>query len=242
MGVLDRFIDRAPIEAAEAGEELPDAILTIPNLLTLSRPVLAVKARRMFINGERPVTPWVVAMLASDMEGKVGRVLDKHVPNWNIGSSKIGAEGDQYADASAFVIVTDGIIRARRVPLTGKAGAGLVLAQEGYKTVWAGSRALSWFLRTGTKLELDTNSNGKAAVVKKGGAVIAAALANDVDDPLLRQGFGAAGLMFGAAGAKQGEEARRQYDVVFKQMMAQSEIDKDFMWAHAIHPDVLFTE
>ena len=99
--LFDPFIG----EVKEPLVEPSDRILTPANVMTASRPLLALYAAHLLLQPERskiPVTPIVIGMAATDMEGKVARLFDKHYPQWEIGTSKLGTEADQVADTAAI--------------------------------------------------------------------------------------------------------------------------------------------
>lgn len=223
MRPFQRFVDLAPVEKPLV--EPSDKIVTPATAMTGSRPILAAKAADMLIKGQKPVAPLVALMALTDAEGKVARWFDAHYPDWGIGSTRVGAEADQIADSLAFLIVGQAILRAPRVSLAGKAAAGLVLAQEGYKSGWAIARALEYKQLTGEKLVIPTDPLGKEAVIEKCGAIICATLTGDTDKRTWRTAWGVAAAGFAVLGSGHGEQARRGYEQFYQDMLANLEPD-----------------
>ena len=86
------------LKPPSSNQEKKDKLLTPANFMTLSRPVLATLVGKRLLKQEKPVTPFVALMALSDMDGKVARFFDKNFPKLNIGTTKIGAIGDQISD------------------------------------------------------------------------------------------------------------------------------------------------
>lgn len=215
MGIIHNLVERSQRGGAPEVEQ-SDRIITPANLLSASRPALALKAASMLLHGQKGAGAVVALMAATDMEGYPARKIDKKWPESGLGTSKFGTKADTYADASAMLIVAGAALLAPRVSAPGKAAVGIVLAQEGYKTGWAALRAAQYLQATGELLEIPTDIIGKVAMVKKFVAIEAAVCTGDFDNPYIRQGLGAASLGFALAGASDGESARTSYQELFE--------------------------
>lgn len=202
---------------AEAG----DRLITIPNAITVARLPLAYKAASMLMNGETPASVMVATAFVTDaIDGIAARTLDKFVPEKQIGRSKIGEPLDQYIDVAGALIICAGIIRAPRVPLSGKMAASVILSQEGAKTAWAATQALRHYRATGERLQIPSSNLGKEAMIEKGLAVVGAAASGDIDHPVGRQAVGAASLGLATLGASHGETARQEYGDIIRSELA----------------------
>lgn len=187
----------------------PEGRLINPaNVLSASRPLLAARAAQMLIQGKRGVTPVVVAMAATDWEGNVARALDKYFPDLHIGTSEIGPEADQYADAAALLTVSLGALLAPRVSLAGKSAVGMVLGQEGMKLAWALRKSTDYAAATnGDRLVVPSSVVGKYAMAEKLIAVSLAVATNDVDPGGFRTALGTGAVTFAALGSARGAYA-----------------------------------
>ena len=215
-------------EVKEPLIEPSDRLLTPANAMTVSRPLLALFAAHLLLQPERsriPVTPIVVGMAATDMEGKVARWFDKHRPEWEIGTSKIGTEGDQIADTAAILIVGAAALRAPRVSLPGKLAIVTALGQEGVKTGWALKSQFEYGLEHGGKLEIPTLPDGKAAMAEKLTGVVLGVATNDFESFRVRVALGAGAVGFAGLGAMRGEHVRQEYEATFEDMMTGVEFD-----------------
>lgn len=246
MGLFRPFINGVqPLEDYQRHESHPelDKPFTPADALTISRPILAAKAARMLVRGEVGVTPVVIAMAATDMEGKLARLIDKLYPGSGWGSTAHGAPWDTYADTLALLTVGQAALLAPRVSKPAKAAMGLVLAQEGYKASWAFKRnrafresvrnhegvlielksfgAIDELPALPKKLELPTSLKGKESMAEKLTAAVAAVATNDFDNALLRSTLGTTAMAFATAGVLRGEAARREYEPVIDIIMNQ---------------------
>ncbi len=94
MGVLRPIINRMQTHAGEkAIPPTSDRRLTVPNVMTLSRPVLGGIAAVRLGRG-RPAAKIAAVAGATDMEGWVGRLGDKIKSGSFLGTSTVGEEGD----------------------------------------------------------------------------------------------------------------------------------------------------
>lgn len=219
MGVFRPLIDKSQGERTSEVEP-SSRWLTPANVLTASRPLLAAQAARMLIKGQRGSSLVVAGMAATDMEGSVARAIDKKWPESGLGTSTKGAEGDKYADALALLTVSGAALLAPKVSPLGKAAVGTVLAQEGYKTVWAAVRAAQYANKTGELLEIPTDMEGKEAMAEKFVAIEAAVMTAETDNPYARLALGSAALGFALAGSWRGEKVRQRYDEISTELMA----------------------
>lgn len=211
---------RAGAELAPDDVEPSDRVLTPANGMTASRPILAGIATKMLLTGQRPVTPVVFLMGASDAEGNLARFIDKHFPESGLGTSKIGAEWDPIADSAAVLMVGAACLVAPRVPVLAKVGVASALGQEGFKAVWALRQNAEYSELAGSRLVITPTLEGKASMAEKLSAIGTAVLASDFDNAVLRQGLGAGSLYFGVTGAFRAESQRQEYVEIAEQMIA----------------------
>src|SRR5690606_6753789 len=109
---------------------------------------------------------------------------------------------------------------APNVSQSGKAAVGLVLAQEGYKTVWAAIRAAQYANKTGELLEIPTDIEGKEAMAEKFVAIEAAVMTSETDNPYIRLALGSTALGFAISGSWRGEKVRQRYDEITTDLLA----------------------
>lgn len=250
MGLFRPFIkgDQLTLKEYIEHETHPelDKPFTPADALTVSRPILALKAAKMLLAGEKGATPVVAAMAATDMEGRVARFIDKKWPNSGWGCTAHGAPWDTYADTSALLIVGAATLLAPRVSKPAKAAMSMVLAQETSKAHWAFAsnqeymrhvklnRSLAEMLLSMDlidempvlpgKLELPTSVDGKEAMAEKLTAAVLAVATNDFDNQVVRTGLGVGALTFASIGTIRGERARGDYEpVVHKLISMQSQ-------------------
>lgn len=246
MGVFKPFVGGVKSSVSCRGiaeNHQNDKPITPSDALSLSRPALAVKAGQMLLRGERNVTPWVVLLAATDMEGKLARLIDKLAPTSGWGSTAHGEPLDFAADTSALFIVGGAILKAPRVSVPAKFAVATVLGQETSKASWAiacnrkymsavkehrasagnlvKAEIIAELTEYPSKLNLPVSAKGKEAMAEKMTAVIAAVATNDVDPGSLRNSLIATSLAFAAIGAARGESARRDYIPVFNDMLEQ---------------------
>lgn len=222
------MVSRAQVEYTGAEFEPSDRIITVPNGMTASRPVIAAKAGLKLLRGERPVTPWVFLALATDMEGLPARLIDKYWPDSGLGSSKIGNEGaDTTADALAIGVLAGAALKAPRVSKTAKAAIGIAFGQEVHKGVWyAGARREYKELTAdeehpeGEHLSFEIDHEGKEAMIEKMAAVVFGIATNDTDSRVGRNILSGLAMSHAIAGAARGERARQVYVEDFAEMTA----------------------
>lgn len=226
-----------------------DKPFTPADALTVSRPILGAYAARLLLGGERGATPYVMAMAATDMEGKLARLIDKLFPGSGWGSTAHGAPWDTYADTAAVLEVAGAALKAPRVSLPAKLAVATILGQETYKVGWA-LRKNSQFSKAAKereaveqewahlqadkrgielqdselptfsrKLELPASGDGKAAMAEKLSGLVLAVATNDFDNRGMRAGLSAGALYFAGIGAWRGEKARAAYEPIANQMI-----------------------
>ncbi|MCA9331933.1 hypothetical protein KC968_03270 [Candidatus Saccharibacteria bacterium] len=220
MGIFKKFVGAAQ----QDGQPLTpasDKLITPANAMTATRPMLAIKAAQMLINGRSGVGPVVAIMAATDMEGSVARFIDKQWPDSGLGTSTKGTKADKYADAVALLTVAGASLLAPRISKSGKLAVGTILTQEGYKTVWAGIRAAQFANETGQLLEIPVTMEGKEAMAEKFVALESAVLTGDTDNRLLRNVLGGTALAFAGIGAYRGEKVRSQYETVYQDLLSE---------------------
>jgi hypothetical protein len=250
--VFDRYVGGVKTRqeyVVKARNSEGDKPFTPADSLTVSRPLLAAKAAHMLINSEKGVTPIVIAVAATDMEGTFARQIDKWFPDSGWGTTAHGASWDTYADTSALLIVSGAALLAPRVTKGGKAAVGLVLGLETAKAGWGlhGNHkymkavnehrvALNTLLEgemdpdatlpllasineLPRKLEIPASYLGKIAMAEKLTGVTLAVATNDFDNPVYRSGLTAGALYFASAGSYNGEIARREYRPFLDEMI-----------------------
>jgi len=228
MGIYRPLVNRAQVEHTGPEFEPSDRIITPPNMMTASRPVLATRAAIKLLRGERYVTPWVAAALATDMEGLPARFIDKRWPDSGMGSSKLGSEGgDTAADGLAIAILSGAALKAPRVTTTAKAAIAIAGGQETAKAVWyAQARREYGELTTdeehpgGSHLSFEIGYDGKEAMIEKMLAVILGVATNDTDSRMARRVLSGLAMGHAIAGAARGEHARQGYVEQYEQMVA----------------------
>lgn len=222
MGLFAPLVKKAQGSNRIPTAELSDKLFTPANGLTAARPLMAIKIANMLIKGQKGVTPMMMVMAATDGEGNVARFIDKHWPNSGLGSSSVGADADPLADTAAMLIVAGAALRAPRVSLTGKAAVGIILGQEGVKSVWALNSARIYAAATvseehphGERLHIPVNDEGKEATIEKLVALTFATATNDFENPFVRQSLGLTALGLASVGSLRGELIRSEYEEEF---------------------------
>lgn len=188
--------------------------------MTIPRPPLAAVAAKMLIKGEHPVTPMVFAALSTDMEGALGRFIDKKLPDSGLGSSEFGAEADIVADTLALLEICGAALIAPRVPVAGKLAVATTLGHEGMKAVWGLNKNRLYRKAGGSKLYIPPTDEGKCSMAEKMMAVGLAVLASDFDDQRIRQPLALTSLALAGIGTLRGEEQRQIYENVANEMIA----------------------
>ena len=222
MGIFRPIVERAQsTNRVDDIDHSNDKPFTPIDAISLTRPLyFGPKIARMLLDGERNVTPRMMAMAATDMEGIPARYVDTHRPGSGLGSTEHGQAVDTYCDTSGLIIVAGAALRAPRVSLGAKVAIGEVLGQEGFKAIWAASRALKYKQRTGEKLSLPPTYEGKEAIVEKLMAVTCAVATNDVDPGPARKALTAGALYFATTGAVRGERARQGYEDTIQEIFS----------------------
>ena len=244
MGIYRPFIGKAKSldQYQDISSHKHDKSITPSDIISFTRPALAIQASRKLLRGERHVTPLVITMAATDMEGKLARIIDKTWPDSGWGTTLHGAPVDTYADTLAALILGASIIRAPNVSKIAKISTALVLGQEGYKAGWALARNGEYMKAVRKheentrqlfandmsaimpmfpkKLELPSSLRGKEAMAEKLTTLAGAAATNDLDPGPLRTGLIIATAGFAVAGAMRGEYARRvDYIPMFNELL-----------------------
>ncbi len=208
-------------------QEKKDRLITPANIMTLSRPALALLVDKMLLAGEKPITPIIALMALSDMDGKVARFFDKNFPELNIGTTKIGAMGDQISDTLSILIVSSAASFAPRVSPMSKVAILSILGQEGIKSIWALKSSHNYTkLRksthnsSGDKLVLPTSKRGKKAMAEKLISLVCAIATNDTDNEFVKRGLELTSLSLAGMGIYHGEKAREEYNSQYKEMMS----------------------
>jgi hypothetical protein len=179
----------------------------------------------MLLNGESPVTPIIFAMSASDAEGNVARLIDKHFPNSGLGSSKIGAEWDPIADTGALLIVGGASLFAPRLSYLSRVSIALALGHEGYKSAWAIGKNKQYGEVASGRLQIKPTIEGKESMAEKFTAVGLAILSSDFDNPDVRRVLSAGALAMAVTGTLRAESQRRIYDEMANELIAQASYD-----------------
>ena len=199
-----------------------DRIVTIPTTtMTAPRPILAAHSARKLLTGSNPVSPWVAATFATDMEGAPGRLIDKIWPNSRLGTSDFGAKADPIADTMAVLQIGGAAIFAPRMPIMGRAAVATAIGHEGFKGVWALRANKAWKTAGGDgNLYIPPTQEGKCSMAEKMSATGLAVLASDFDDQRIRQPIAGAALALSVMGTLRGENERQHYAGVAQEMIA----------------------
>lgn len=194
-------------------EPSPDErFLTPATVMTLSRPLMAAKLSQNLIAGKGTVTHWMLAVGASDGEGYVARYMDKHHPEFRMGSTEIGKALDPIADTAAFLEISVAALKAPRVSKLGKIAVGIVLAGESVKTAWATWANIKHRRTTGEQLVIKPSRQGKIATAEKFAALTAAVATHDLKPGRKRTMLGILAVGTAIDGVIRGEKARREYN------------------------------
>ncbi len=198
-----------------------DKSFTPADTLTVARPFLAIKAAEMLLNGKKGAFWMAAGMAATDMEGKVALVADLILPGRGWGATAHGAAWDTYADTSALLILGPAVLKAPRVTRGAKIATAAVLAQEARKAAWAINQNNEYQQTAGERLTLPSSKEGKEAMAEKLSAVALAVATNETDSPVNRSLLTGAALYFAGVGSWRGEQARRAYEPVIEEMLAE---------------------
>ena len=221
MGVFRPLVEKSQSTNKVEVDHSNDKPFTPIDAISLSRPfIFAPMIARMLLRGERYVTPYMMVMAATDMEGIPARYVDTHWPDSGMGSTAHGQAVDTYCDTSGLLIVSGAALVAPKVSLAAKAAICEVLGQEGTKTAWAISRGLKYQRATGERLSLAPTLEGKEGMVDKLVAVTFAVATNDVDPGIARKSLSAGAIYFATTGALRGENARKDYESQLLDIMA----------------------
>ena len=219
MGLFRPIIGKG-LTITPEGIEPSDRMLTPANAMTAARPVLAIAAANRLLKGQRPVTPIVFFMGASDAEGNVARFISKIAPNSGLGVSTFGEEFDPVADTAAILFVGSACLRAPRMPVTAKLAVATALGHEGFKAAWALRTNHDYQRLSGERLKIKPTIEGKESMAEKLSAIGMAVLASDFDHPIVRQTLSAGALGFATVGSLRAERQRDIYNTQAMQMMA----------------------
>lgn len=223
MGIYRPIVGKAQsINAENAVDHSNDKLVTVPNAMTVSRPILGFEvARRLITGSKRRVAGMIAVMAASDAEGSVGRIIDKIRPNSGRGTTEAGASLDPVADSIAVAEVSAAMMFAPKVTKVGKLAVGIVLAQEARKTAWALRANARYTKATGAdRLSLSPSVKGKESMVEKFMALEFAAATHDTTDRKSRFVLSALALGHAIVGSVRGESARREYIPIVEEMIA----------------------
>ena len=227
MGIYKPLVKRSQaINTESTVDHSNDKLVTVPNAMTLARPLVAFGAAYFLVTGSaRNVKGLIAGMAATDGEGSVGRIWDKVRPNSGRGTTLAGARWDPIADSIAVAEVSAAMLFAPKVTTIGKLAVGLVLGQEVRKTAWA-LRANSRYKKaTGEdKLLLTPSIKGKESMVEKFAALEFAAATHDTTDRKQRFVLSALALGHAIVGSLRAETARKEYVPILEEMIAQGPV------------------
>lgn len=189
-----------------APKSAKNKLWTPANNMTGARPVLGGIATYKFITGEKGVTPYILAGVATDGEGYVARFFDRYFPELEIGSSDIGEKWDPIADTAFMLEIAAGALASPNVNWQAKTGVGIVLGKEGRKTAWAVRNSLRYKEATGKDMVMKPKMPGKIGTVGAFGAILAAGIVHDLgkENPM-SPAIGYTGIVLGAVGTTAGE-------------------------------------
>lgn len=172
---------------------------------------MGAEVGRKLFKGETNVTPLMMKMALTDMEGKLAGAVDAVAPNSGYGRTERGKALDPIADSIAFAEVAGGVLGSPRASRLGKTAVGLVAATEGVKAGWAVKANATHKKETGEQLVLQPSLTGKTATALKFAALTAAVRTHDLKPGPHRTAYGIASLATASAGSVLGEKARRGY-------------------------------
>ncbi len=223
MGIFRPFVGGVKtVEQFQTIDHSNDQPFTPADVMTVARPLLALKAAQLLLNSEHGAFRVAAQMGFSDMEGKLARIIDILWPNSGWGTTEHGAAWDTYADTSAVLILGAAILKAPRVTRGAKIATAAVLGQEGVKAVWAIRRNAEYKAVSNQILKLPSSQAGKESMAEKLSAIGLAVATNDTDNPFMRVALTVASLYFAGVGAWRGEYARRSYNPIIDEMIAQN--------------------
>lgn len=192
-------------------EVQPEHMFTPANVMTAARPVMALEVGRRLINGQPNCTRLMIAMAATDMEGKVAGLIDYLDPGSGYGRTKIGEAIDPVADSIAFAEVTVATLASPRASGLGKTAVGIIGSTEGVKATWAIKANSEHKRKSGENLVLKPSRLGKIATSLKFASLTSAVRTHDLDPGPRRTAYGVVAVATAVAGAVLGEKARRGY-------------------------------
>lgn len=179
--------------------------------MTAARPIMAAEVGRRLIKGETGVTPLMMGMALTDMEGKPAGWIDAVAPGSGYGRTELGKSADPIADSIAFAEVAGATLASPRASYMGKIAVGIVGGAEGIKAVWAAKANSRHKKETGKQLVLKPTMTGKVATSLKFAALTSAVRTHDLEPGPRRTAHGVAAVASATAGALLGEKARRSY-------------------------------
>ena len=148
-------------------------------------------------------------------------------PKLNIGTTKIGAIGDQISDTVSILIVSSASSLAPRVSSLSKIAILSILGQESFKSVWAVKSSYNYSSLTksaknpnGEKLVIPTSKIGKKAMAEKLISLVCAIAINDTDNRIIKKGLELTSLGFAGIGIYHGEKAREEYNSQYNEMVS----------------------
>lgn len=178
----------------------PEHLLTPATVISLSRPLAAEKVAHMVSNGERGTWPYLAYVPASDAEGKVARLIDKHFPGSGWGTTKAGTEIDWAMDSAAFMVMAQGVMRGPLVSRRAKAAVGLVLGSEMHKAAAILPISIAYKKASGERLKVPVDMVGKFATAAKFAALSLAVVTHELDPGKTRNEIGNLSLGLAAGG------------------------------------------
>lgn len=223
MGVLRPLVNIAQSKSTERVKATSEKIVTLPNAMTLARPLLGLYVGKRLLKGKPRTMPRMFVAGVTDMEGWGARLTDKIIPDSGRGATVIGESADPIADSLLLLEVGGAALLAPRVSMLGKLAVALILAQETRKAAWAITTDRKYRELTGNKLTITTTMNGKEAMAEK---ILAGGLAtwtNDVEHPVAKLVLGVAALGFAVSGALRGHEEFQKYKVIADDMILQAQ-------------------
>ncbi len=205
-----------------------DRKLTPANVMTWLRPtVFGLSNMYMIIKGKRGATASLIPTIASDAEGNVARFISKHWPDSGLGVSKHGIREDPIADTLAIGEIVLGTFISKKTSRLAKFAAGIIVAQEAKKALWAYSADRAYRAATttkanprGEKLIITPDVEGKLAMTEKAIAGTAIVATAETSNPIIRTGLGLVALGFAIAGSWRADKIQSTYQRDFEQQMA----------------------
>lgn len=202
-------------EVTPAPTGVHESLFAIPNWLTAVRPPLAGVAAYRLITGQRGAFGWAATAMATDLEGNVGRAIDRWFPGSGLGCTELGARLDPLADAGAATVLAPAVLAAPNIHPAAKIAGSIVAASEGKKILDASELASNHRQQTGGILDIKVSWTAKKGTFFKLAALGLATATNELRPGKTRTATALLSLGSAAAGAVFTEKAWKEYKQLY---------------------------